>query len=70
MTEEAEGRGPTLLYRLGGRKQLNGYLYVALLTWMVPRLGGTFTEYATALGAALLGTSAIVAWEDSKRRSP
>jgi hypothetical protein len=51
----------------GGRKQFNGYLYALLATAMALRLAAPFSEYAMWLAMALLGTSAVVAWEDSKR---
>lgn len=51
---------------VGGRKQFNGYLYAILVTVMVFALKGTFAEYGMWLAAALLGTSLMVAHEDSK----
>lgn len=55
---------------VGGRKQANGYLLAILITAMAFPLGASFTEYATAIGVALLGTSATVAYEDAKRPEP
>lgn len=53
---------------LGGRKAANGYLYSALTTFMALKLNAQFSEYATWLAIALLGTSAMVAYEDLKRK--
>ena len=51
----------------GGRKQFNGYLYAVLTTVMALVLDADFTQYSTMLAVALLGTSAVVAWEDNRR---
>ena len=56
--------------RFGGRKQFNGYLYATLTTGMAFTLDAAFTDYATWLALALLGTSAMVAWEDSRKEHP
>jgi hypothetical protein len=56
--------------RWGGRKNVNGYLYAVLTTGMALKLGATFPEYATWLAIALLGTSAMVAYEDLRRPKP
>lgn len=53
--------------RVGGRKQFNGYLFALLATVGAYTLGATFETYAMWLSVALLGTSAMVAWEDQRR---
>lgn len=49
---------------VGGRKQFNGYIYAALITAMFLHVGGSFETYCMSLGAALLGTSFLVAHEE------
>lgn len=56
-----------MLKAIGGRKQLNGYLFSGLTTLMAVKLDAEFVQYASWLALALLGTSAVVAWEDSRR---
>lgn len=51
----------------GGRKQFNGYLYSLLVSVAAFLLDAQFEAYAMWLSVALLGTSAMVAWEDSRR---
>lgn len=56
-------------HAVGGRKQFNGYLYAALVTFMAVRVDPfPFEAYAMWLAAALIGTSAIVAAEDRHSR--
>lgn len=52
----------------GGRKAWNGHIYAGLTTFMALKLDAQFSEYATWLAIALLGTSAMVAYEDLKRK--
>lgn len=52
----------------GGRKQFNGYLYALLVTGMALFAGAEFEAYAMWLSVALLGTSAMVAWEDARKQ--
>lgn len=52
---------------VGGRKFGNGAILAALLTVMAFPLHATFTEYATFLATALLGTSGLIAAEDVRR---
>jgi hypothetical protein len=60
--------GPNRFLRfVGGRKQLNGYLYAILVSLAAWFLNADFQDYATWLAVALLGTSAIVAFEDVNR---
>lgn len=54
---------------VGGRKMGNGAILATLLTVMAFPLHATFTEYATFVAAALLGTSGLIAAEDVKRAS-
>jgi len=54
--------------KVGGRKQFNGYLYATLVSAAAWHLGAAFEAYAMWLSVALLGTSAMVAWEDSRNR--
>lgn len=51
----------------GGRKQFNGYLYALLVSIAAYVLRPEFEAYAMWLSVALLGTSAMVAWEDNRR---
>lgn len=60
---------PSLISRLGGRKQINGYIYASLVTVAAIPLNASFTDYALYLALGLLGTSAAVAWEDIKGRT-
>lgn len=53
---------------VGGRKQINGYLYAILLTVWAYRVDVSFEAYAMWLAGALLGTSVIVAAEDMKKK--
>lgn len=52
----------------GGRKQFNGYLFSALVSFMAVPLDARFPAYATWMAVALLGTSGIIAWEDIQKR--
>lgn len=52
----------------GGRKQFNGYLYALLVSIAAFGLEAEFEAYAMWLSVALLGTSAMVAWEDHQNR--
>lgn len=51
----------------GGRKQFNGYLYALLVSIAAFGLKAEFESYAMWLSVALLGTSAMVAWEDKRK---
>ena len=52
---------------VGGRKQLNGYVFSTLATVAAYKMeSATFETYLLWLAMALLGTSAIVAYEDIK----
>lgn len=55
---------------VGGRKVAAGLLYAVLVTAMAFPLGADFVQYATALAAGLLGTSAMVVVEDVNRPVP
>lgn len=55
---------------VGGRKQVNGYIYAALVTFGALQLDPfPFDSYALYLSLALLGTSALVGIEDARKRA-
>jgi hypothetical protein len=59
-----EGKAPRFWILMGGRKQFNGYLAVALITGMSFRLHVTFLEYVGSVLVALGVTSSLVALEE------
>ena len=53
---------------MGGRKQFNGYLMVALITAMAFPLDADYQTYCLWVAACLLGTTAAVVIEDHHAR--
>jgi hypothetical protein len=56
------------LEAVGGRKQLNGYIYTVLVTGYALLVWPDFKVYAGALAIGLGISGALIAWEDIKRR--
>jgi hypothetical protein len=71
VSEPTDDRGPktrTFWRAVGGRKVFGSGLFTVLITAMVWVFeDASYDTYVAALGVALLGTSALVAAEDTKR---
>jgi hypothetical protein len=53
---------------VGGRKQLNGYVYTVLCTVYALLVWPDFMVYAGALAAGLGLHTALIAWEDRAKK--
>jgi len=52
---------------VGGRKQLNAYVFVVILSVAAYLMNGDFATYAQWLATGLIGVSVATAWEDRGR---
>lgn len=58
----------TKILCLIGRKQINAYIGVVLITWAFVTVKPSFDSYAGWISALLVGTSTLNVVEDTNRR--